>query len=60
MLEEVFEKALSIGQGQVLVDTWEIGHLSDCSLCFEARKDRLEKMNLTQQQLPPINCTCNA
>ena len=58
MLEEVFEKALSLKQGQVFVDTWDIGFLSDCSLCYKARKDRLEKMNLAQKILPHIQCSC--
>lgn len=58
MLEEVFEKALLLKQGQVFVDTWDIGFLSQCPLCFEARKKRLEKMNLTQTILPQIECGC--
>ncbi len=59
MLEEVFEKALLLKQGQVFVDTWDINFLSKCSLCFEARKGRLEKMNLTQKIQPQIQCSCN-
>jgi hypothetical protein len=60
MLEEVFESALLLRQGQVFVDTWDIGFLSSCPVCFEARKDRLEKMNLIQEILPSIHCTCNS
>lgn len=60
MLEEVFEKALLLNQGQVFVDTWDIRFLSDCPLCFEARKERLVKMNLAQSILPPIECSCNS
>lgn len=59
MLEEVFEKALSLKQGQIVVDTWDISFLSNCGFCFEARKERLEKMNLTQKILPQIECSCN-
>lgn len=59
MLEEVFEKALLSKQGQVFVDTWEIGFLSKCSVCFDARKKRLEQMNLEQKILPGIACSCN-
>lgn len=58
-LEEVFERSLALQQGRVLVDTWDIGFLSDCPQCFEARKHRLEQMNLTQQFQQPINCNCN-
>lgn len=60
MLEEVFERALSLKQGQVFVDTWDIGFLSGCSLCFDARKERLKKMNLTQTILPSIECSCKS
>jgi len=60
MLEEVFEKALLLKQGQVFIDTWDIGFLSKCSVCFEARKHRLEKMNLIQKILPRIECSCNS
>ena len=60
MLEEVFEKALLLKQGQVFIDTWDIGFLSKCSVCFEARKERLEKMNLEQKIMPRIECVCNS
>ncbi|MFT4155019.1 radical SAM protein [Parafilimonas sp.] len=59
MLEDVFEKALLLGQGQVFVDTWDIGFLSTCTFCFDARKKRLEKMNLEQKILPEVRCSCS-
>lgn len=59
MLEEVFSKALLLKRGQLFVDTWDIGFLSKCAVCFEARKARLEKMNLAQIILPQIQCSCN-
>jgi radical SAM enzyme (TIGR01210 family) len=58
-LEEVMERALALQQGRVFVDTWEIGFLSKCDQCFEARKGRLEQMNLLQKFLPIIKCNCN-
>jgi radical SAM enzyme (TIGR01210 family) len=58
-LEEVFERSLALQQGRVLVDTWDIGFLSKCDQCFEARKHRLEQMNLTQQFQQKIDCNCN-
>ena len=59
-LEEVFERALALRQGGVFVDTWDIGFLSGCSLCFESRKHRLEQMNLTQKFQQPIACNCQS
>lgn len=58
-LEEVFEMALLLKQGRVFVDTWDIGFLSKCPQCFQARKERLEAMNLHQQVYQQINCNCN-
>jgi len=58
-LEEVFETALLPKQGRVFVDTWDIGFLSNCPKCFQARKERLEAMNLHQQVYPRINCNCH-
>lgn len=58
MLEKVFENGLSLHQGQVFVDTWDIEFLSKCDLCFKSRKERMENMNLSQQIAPAIQCTC--
>ena len=58
-LEDVFENALALKAGRVFVDTWDIAFLADCPLCFEARKNRLDAMNLDQQIHPRIACTCN-
>lgn len=58
LLEQVFEDALNLKQGRVFVDTWDIGFLSDCPRCFEARKQRLEKMNNNQILYQRIACSC--
>ena len=42
----------------VFVDTWDIGFLSSCPKCFEARKSRLASMNLDQTIHQPIACSC--
>ena len=55
-LEQVMEKALALKKGRVFADTWDISFLANCKNCFENRKLRLEKMNLTQKILPKINC----
>lgn len=59
-LESVFADALSLNRGRVFCDTWDLGLFSECSGCFEARKDRLEKMNITQNVQPEITCDCNS
>lgn len=59
-LENVFADALSLNRGRVFCDTWDLGLFSDCPDCFEARKKRLEMMNLTQKVKPEIVCDCNS
>jgi radical SAM enzyme (TIGR01210 family) len=59
MLEAVFEQALSLKKGLVLADTWDIGFLSQCDQCFDARKKRLGTMNFDQQIHPKVNCNCH-
>lgn len=59
-LEEVFENGLQLQQGQVFADTWDIGFLSHCPVCFEARKQRLESMNLDQKFHQRIACSCHS
>jgi radical SAM enzyme (TIGR01210 family) len=44
--------------GRVFVDLWDL-QFSHCPVCFQLRLNRLETMNLTQQNLPPVTCqTC--
>jgi hypothetical protein len=57
-LEEVLARSLALHQGKVFADTWDIGFLSGCDQCFEARKNRLEQMNLTQKFVEKIKCNC--
>ena len=58
-LEEVFERALDLKLGRVFVDSWDIDFLSNCPRCFEARKNRLNQMNLRQKFYQPIACSCH-
>jgi len=57
-LEEVFEKALSLKEGRVFVDTWDLQKFSNCDECFQQRKNRLEKMNLEQKVFEKVECNC--
>jgi radical SAM enzyme (TIGR01210 family) len=58
-LEEVLEYGISRGRGNVFADTWDLQKFSRCNQCFNARKHRVEQMNLQQQILPLIKCTCH-
>lgn len=55
-LETAFEKSLALKRGRVFADLWDLRQFSACSHCFEARKTRLQKMNLSQTILPKTPC----
>ena len=54
--ERAFDDALSQQRGRVFADTWDLERFSDCPACFNARKERLERMNSTQQLEPAVTC----
>lgn len=62
MLEDAFQQALALKRGRVFADTWDLGFLTSCSDCLEARVKRLEWMNRQQQAFPnawdPAICKC--
>lgn len=57
-LEEVHAFGIGMGRGNVYADIWDLRLFSVCDLCFEKRKERMEKMNLEQTVLPFIDCSC--
>ena len=59
-IEHVLEAGLAMNKGRVFMDLWDLERFYDCSLCGPARKTRLHQMNLQQQHLPSVNCTCAA
>jgi radical SAM enzyme (TIGR01210 family) len=58
-LEEVLDFGINLKAGQVFADTWDLKQFSNCEQCFEKRKSRIEQMNLQQQYLPPVSCSCD-
>jgi hypothetical protein len=58
-LEEVHAFGVELGRGNVFADTWDLQLFSSCDLCFEQRKQRIERMNLEQVVLPFKDCACN-
>jgi radical SAM enzyme (TIGR01210 family) len=59
-LEEVLATGLAMRRGRVFVDLWDAERFLDCKQCGPARRERLSRMNLTQQILPSISCDCEA
>ena len=56
-IEDVFDLALKRRRARIFVDLWELERFSDCPRCFQARRDRLARMNLVQRSEPRVSCT---
>ena len=57
-LEAAQEFGLRLKTGRLFADTWDIDRFSDCASCGEARRDRLERINLSQMIEPRVECVC--
>jgi hypothetical protein len=40
----------------VMVDNWDLDRLLDCPDCGPLRRERLERLNLSGRQEPPVIC----
>ena len=57
-LERVLEYGIGLQKGLVLADLWDLERFSTCEKCFGPRKERLNRMNLIQEQVKPLSCSC--
>lgn len=57
-LEEVLDFGISLKAGRIFADTWDLELFSNCEVCFEERRGRLEEMNLSQKIMQRILCSC--
>ena len=55
-LEAAQSRAIALRKGRVFADIWDLKQFSRCEHCFEKRVERLQCVNLTQQDLPPVSC----
>jgi radical SAM enzyme (TIGR01210 family) len=55
-LEAALACALDGAAGRIFADLWDLRRLATCEACFDARRDRLQRMNLGQCVLPPVCC----
>jgi radical SAM enzyme (TIGR01210 family) len=55
-LERAMERVLSLHRGRVFADIWDLDRFSSCSACIEARRQRLQAINLSQQIQPSVEC----
>lgn len=59
-LEKVLEFGIHLKAGVVFADLWDIEIFSSCNKCFNARKKRILKINLSQKWADPIRCNCTS
>jgi radical SAM enzyme (TIGR01210 family) len=57
-LEGTLAQGLALRRGRVLIDLWDIERTCRCPDCGPARTARLRQMNLSQENLPSIDCSC--
>jgi len=55
-LEAASEYGIGTGRGRVFADLWDLERFADCTLCFDAKRERLRRMNLRQVVEPPVRC----
>lgn len=59
-IETVLAEGLRISRGRVFMDLWDLERFYGCERCGPERKQRLRRMNLTQEVLPPVTCGCDS
>jgi radical SAM enzyme (TIGR01210 family) len=57
-LERVLAYGIGLQKGLVFADLWDLERFSSCGPCFDARRERLQQMNLEQRFPPPVECNC--
>jgi archaeosine synthase beta-subunit len=55
-LEEALDGCLKLGGGVAAADLWDLDRLARCPACARARRERLERINLTGRPEPRIAC----
>ncbi len=55
-LETALDYGIGLRRGRVFADWWDLQQFSECSACFEARRRRLQEMNLNQVAMPAVDC----
>jgi radical SAM enzyme (TIGR01210 family) len=56
MLEAAQAGALALRRGRVFADTWALEPIARCPACLAARRERLDRVNLTQVAEPLVSC----
>ncbi len=57
-MEAVLEAGLKMQKGRVFMDLWDVEQFYDCDTCGPARRDWINTINLTQQSMQSLICSC--
>jgi archaeosine synthase beta-subunit len=57
-LEAALDYGVELRRGRVFADLWDVKQFFACECCGPARAERLRQMNLMQEVLPLIECSC--
>lgn len=57
-LENVLDYGVNLNKGIVQADTWDLQIFSNCPKCIDKRKERIEKINIYQEIIPDVHCSC--
>lgn len=59
VVEEIVDYGIGLRRARVFADLWDLRRFSRCPKCFEARSERLNRMNCAQEVLPRVSCECS-
>jgi radical SAM enzyme (TIGR01210 family) len=57
-IEEVLEYGISLDKGRVFADLWDVKQFSECEICVDLRVSRMNRMNLDQNFIDKVKCSC--
>lgn len=57
-LETALERGLELRRGRVFADLWDLETFARCPACLPARRERLQRMNLSQAIESGVACPC--
>ena len=59
-LEEVLEYGINLKAGRMFADLWDLSQFSLCDKCLHQRTERLKAINLSQQNIEQVKCSCDS
>ncbi len=58
-LETVLEYGIELKKGRIFADTWDLDLFSTCDKCLNERIERITEINLNQEIVKKVICSCD-